>query len=223
MRVLIVGKTRMSNAICVGAITNDGRSLRLLDQNGHNQPLNTEFELNKFWEVNFIERTHTVRPHVEDVLVISKERKGKLNPNLTMRYVLETWGFTIWEGSTEKLFDGLLEWTHSGSGYISQHGQIPDRSVGFWIPNESLTRADYQTKVRYSYPMQGFEVSRKITFVGLQKPVNVIPAGTLLRVSLARWWDRDGDTEPRCSLQLSGWYDLPVNSVDDFEDDDLPF
>ena len=223
MRVLIVGKTRMSNSICVGAITNDGRNLRLLDDNGYNQPLNTEYDLSKFWEIDFIERTDTVRPHVEDVLVISKERKGKLNPNITMRHVLETWGFTIWVGTTDELFDGLLEWTNSGSGYISQLGEVPDKSVGIWIPDESLTRTDYLTKVRYSYPMQEYGVSRKITFVGLQEPVDIIPAGTLLRVSLARWWDRNGETEPRCSLQLSGWYDIPSNSVNRFEDDDLPF
>ena len=40
-------------------------------------------------------------------------------------------------------------------------------------------------------------------------PIKVIPAGTLVRVSLARWW-RPEDSEPnfeeRCYLQLSGWY-----------------
>jgi len=33
-----------------------------------------------------------------------------------------------------------------------------------------------------------------------------IPADTLLRVSLARWWDNEGRHEERCYLQLSGWY-----------------
>jgi ATP-dependent DNA helicase RecQ len=45
-------------------------------------------------------------------------------------------------------------------------------------------------------------------FVGFQEPVEVIPAGTLLRVSLAHWWRprEDADVEPRCYVQLSGWY-----------------
>jgi len=61
-------------------------------------------------------------------------------------------------------------------------------------------------KVRYLYP--GETGKRSLPYVGFASPVDTIPAGTLLRVSLARWWDKYGETEERCSLQLSGWYDL---------------
>lgn len=37
MKVLIVSKTHMNTGVCVGGITFDGRFVRLLDNNGHNQ------------------------------------------------------------------------------------------------------------------------------------------------------------------------------------------
>src|SRR5262249_30308746 len=49
---------------------------------------------------------------------------------------------------------------------------------------------------------------RTLTFVGFQEPLEVIPAGTLLRVSLAHWWrpkDKP-EEELRCYVQLSGWF-----------------
>ena len=67
-----------------------------------------------------------------------------------------------------------------------------------------MRRNDYNTKVRYQ--IEG--TNRKITFVGFQNPVQLISAGTLLRISLARWWaPNDDDVEERCYLQLSGWYE----------------
>jgi hypothetical protein len=48
-----------------------------------------------------------------------------------------------------------------------------------------------------------------VPFVGFDEPVDVIPAASLIRLSLARWWkhpEADEDFELRCYLQLSGWY-----------------
>lgn len=45
-----------------------------------------------------------------------------------------------------------------------------------------------------------------IKYVGFAEPINKIPAGTLVRVSLARWWRPTETSEERCYLQLSGWY-----------------
>ncbi|MFH1320564.1 MAG: hypothetical protein ABII90_07920 [Bacteroidota bacterium] len=84
-------------------------------------------------------------------------------------------------------------------------------------------RKDYNDKVRYSYPIRW----RNISYVGFQNPVDKIPAGTLVRISLARWWSPNEDEE-RCYLQLSGWYDLPEpdnkeQANNNNEPDDLPF
>ena len=76
----------------------------------------------------------------------------------------------------------------------------------FWRPDQPLG-LDYQGKrIRYRYP--GEDGGRTITFVGFQEPVEVIPAGTLVRVSLAHWWrptDKP-EQELRCYVQLSGWF-----------------
>lgn len=46
----------------------------------------------------------------------------------------------------------------------------------------------------------------RIKFVGYQDAIDRIPQGTIIRLSLANWWDKDGSAENRCYLQLSGWY-----------------
>ncbi len=112
-------------------------------------------------------------------------------------------GIPIWEADADVLFDGTIEWTNNGSGYIN-HNDVPNHSVGFWDPDRALNHNIYYNKHRYSYHNAlGW---KNITYVGFEEPVLTIPQGTLLRVCLARWWNTDGTTEDRCSLQLSGWY-----------------
>ena len=50
--------------------------------------------------------------------------------------------------------------------------------------------------------------------MGFQEPVGTIPAGALVRLSLAHWWRPAGDDdgEYRCYVQLSGWF-LPTEAV----------
>ena len=221
MDVIIVSKTHMSNAACVGGVLANGRFVRLLDSNGYNQDSETELEVGDVYTITFSERNDTRPPHVEDILLNSMEHKFTFSTIEKMvEYLTDKLKVNIWRGSTEALFDGKLQWTSGGSGYISESGEIPDNSVGFWIPDKNLTRNDYNEKVRYSYPIRW----RNISFVGFQNPVDNIPAGTLVRVSLARWWSPNEDEE-RCYLQLSGWYGLPEakEETNDSENDDLPF
>lgn len=49
-------------------------------------------------------------------------------------------------------------------------------------------------------------VNTKLKFVGFQTIIPYIPKGTIIRLSLANWWNGDGSGEDRCYLQLSGWY-----------------
>lgn len=220
MDVIIVSKTHMSSAACVGGVLANGRFVRLLDSDGYNQDSDTDLEVGDVYTITFSERTEKTPPHVEDILVHTMEHKFSFSSIEKMvEYLTDKLKVKIWRGSTEVLFDGNLEWTSGGSGYISESGEIPKNSVGFWIPDRDLNRKDYNEKVRYSYPIRW----RNISYVGYQNPVDKIPAGTLVRVSLARWWSPNEDEE-RCYLQLSGWYGLPepVTENDD-EDDDLPF
>jgi len=214
-QIIIVSKTHMSNAICVGAIAANGKYIRLLNEGGCNQPNNTEFEVRQVWEIEYEERISKKPPHVEDVIIKSKKFKRMLENEISMLQMVQRFNATIWSGSPENTFDGLLQWTNRGSGYISEHGHIPNNSVGFWTSDKDLTKTIDFGKVRYNYPQSTNWNS--LPYVGFEEAIEVIPAGTLVRVSLARWWDTNGTTEKRCSLQLSGWYDLPKSKVKELE------
>jgi len=221
MDVIIVSKTHMSSAACVGGVLANGRFVRLLDSNGFNQDSDTEFEVGDVYTITFSERNDKRPPHLEDILLNTMVHKFSFSTTEKMvDYLKDNLKVKIWRGSTEILFDGKLQWTSGGSGYISESGEIPENSVGFWIPDKDLNRKDYNEKVRYSYPIRW----RNISFVGFQNPVDKIPAGTLVRVSLARWWSPNED-EDRCYLQLSGWYALPEPEENNYhlEDDDFPW
>lgn len=200
MDVLIVAKTHMSNSACVGGILANGRFVRLLDSKGHNQNSDTMLNIGDVYDITFTERAEKKPPHIEDILVSIFEFKFNYSIDKTAEILRRR--VSIWHGSSDILFDGKLQWTSGGSGYISNSGGIPNSSVGFWIPDNDLTRNDYNGKVRYSYPIRW----RNIAFVGFHEPIDRIPAGTLVRVSLARWWSQNEDEEKKCYLQISGWY-----------------
>ncbi len=222
MDVLILSKTHMNGGkCCVGGITGNGRYVRLLTRLGENQPENTDFAPRQVWKIEFSERENTYPPHVEDVLIQTKELKGTLNNEIKIVDFIKQRRIPIWQGPPDKLFDNLIKWTNSGSGYINRH-EIPNHSVGFWISDQELSQREFNG-IRYNYPnINGW---RSLKFVGFETPVEKIPKGTLLRVSLARWWKQDDSSEERCYLQLSGWYDLNENNYyfENISDDDLPF
>lgn len=222
MDVLILSKTHMNNGrCCIGGITGSGRYVRLLTPTGENQPETTDLAPRQVWEVEFNERPNPTPPHVEDVLVSSRKQKGTLKDEIKIVDFIKQRKIPIWQGNPDTLFDSLIKWTNSGSAYVNREA-IPKHSVGFWISDRDLTKKEFNG-IRYSYPNpNGW---RSLKFVGFETPVDKIPAGTLLRVSLARWWQQDENTEERCYLQLSGWYDFnePNKTVARDDSDDLPF
>lgn len=183
----------------------NGRFVRLLDSQGNHYDLDTDIHVGGAYTITAHVRKGLRPPHVEDVLVTSMKYEGAIGSSQKLAEILtERLKVKVWSGSTDVLFDGNLHWTDGGSGYVSESGGIPSNSVGFWRPNRPIVRKDFHKKVRYSYPIRW----RNIPFVGFQEPVDVIPAGTLVRVSLARWWAPEELEEQRCYLQLSGWYGL---------------
>lgn len=219
----------MSNAACVGALATNGKFVRLLDVNGFNQPIDTDFKVRQVWSIEYNEKHNPKPPHVEDVLITSETFEGTLKSEFTMLQMVQRFNAPIWRGSPDVLFDGLLNWTNNGSGYINEEGGIPRNSVGFWISNQPLKRhilkgenddgSEWES-IRYNYPSRNGW--RNLPYVGFESSIEIIPAGTLIRISLARWWNRKGQTEDRCSLQLSGWFDITQENQSD-DEDDLPF
>jgi len=190
--------------VCVGGFDLEaGRNVRLLTAQGYNQPTTTTYQIGEIWSVVYRPRAGCEPPHVEDVLVTSSSR-------VAVQAELATFIRTncpIVKGSLHNVFGGHLQYTGAGSAFISRGAGVPDGSVCFWETNERLRRDDFDTKVRYTF-RQGF-ANRHISFVGFQEPVDVIPQGTLVRLSMARWWKpKDAPTEEpeKCFLQLSGYY-----------------
>ena len=185
MKVLIVSKTHMNTGVSVGGITFDGRFVRLLDNNGHNQSDDCPFKINEAYDITFIEKQNPTPPHIEDILVQSSKYVGRLKDDISM-----------------------IDFTTNGRGYINS-SKIPQNSVSFWIADKDLIKSiDSKGKVRYKYQTDDpWSSEIQIKYVGLQPTEDIIPKGTLLRVSLARWWSpNDVEVENRCYLQLSGWY-----------------
>jgi len=188
-----------------------------------NERAGLEYEVGEVWEVESAPDEHIVPPHVENVIV-GCARRLKSSADLQkviLRFMPPA------TGGPENLFDGRLQASPSGALYIAGRTGIPSRSTMFWTPDQPLA-LDYEGKrIRYRYPTG--DGGRTVTFVGFQEPVESIPAGTLLRVSLAHWWrpKEAPDEELRCYVQLSGWVPYqgtPSSSVSfaSFTDRDEP-
>lgn len=205
MDVLIVSKTYMGSTFCIGGLVlENDRYVRLLDHNGYNQPLYSDFEIGDIWDIDFTDREILEPPHIEDVIVSKKTRVDRIED---MSGLLISRRVVDWHGHIDALFNGLLTWTKGGAGFIPEQGNMPAKSVGFWVADKDIFRADFGQKIRFRYP-NGPD-HRSIRFVGSQEPVARVPAGTVIRVSLSRIFPTQDSkvTSPRgYYLQLSGWY-----------------
>ena len=199
----MVAKTRMGRGACVGGLTFDGRAVRLVAPDREtNEQFNMEYELGDVWEVDWLPDPQALPPHSENILVHDKRKLPPIDDlSAFIEYQTEPAS-----GGVEVLFDGLLQATRNGVGYIAERSGLPTRSTMFWRPDADLELVDDGKRLHYRYPRA--EGGQMLTFVGFQEPLASIPAGTLLRVSLAHWWrpaDKPDD-ELRCYVQLSGWY-----------------
>ncbi|WP_425075414.1 dual OB domain-containing protein [Psychroserpens sp. S379A] len=196
MEVLITSKTAWGSRFCIGGLElATGRYVRLMTTIGTYQPMNSPFQIGEIWNLEYNYRPDQP-PHVEDVRII---RRIGLIRKVNNMYNFITQNCTVWNGSYNVLFGGRLRW--NGSGYINDPNNLPANSVGFWISDQDL----YWDGEYYVYRRPRLKTNKRIKYKGIQQPIPVIPAGTLIRVSLAKWWDGQGG-ENRCYLQLSGWY-----------------
>ena len=203
MKVLIVAKTRMGSGACIGGFTSDGESVRLIsaDSDAHDGA-GLEYEVGDVWEVETTSAPDIIPPHVENIIVHRKRRLPSLGNPIA---IIERFMPPI-VGDPAVLYEGLTQSTLSGSLYIAESGGVPPYSTTFWRADQPLVRDTTGRRVRYRYSTE--DGGRTLTFVGFQEPPQTIPAGTLLRVSLAHLWRPDDGsiTEYRCYVQLSGWF-----------------
>jgi ATP-dependent DNA helicase RecQ len=209
MKAVIVAKTRMGSAACVGALTFESQSLRLIAADREtNDHFNMEYQVGEVWEIETLPDPDLTPPHIENVIVTGKRRMGLITS--PEKFIEAHMPPTT--GGTESIFEGLAQTTGAGALFIAKRTGIPSRSTMFWRPDRPLRRVDDAKRIRYRYPTEYGGVT--LTYVGFQEPVPEIPAQTLLRISLAHWWQPEKMTEGehRCYVQVSGWF-LPEDEM----------
>src|SRR6478736_8103676 len=116
MQVLIVAKTHMRNAACVGGFEiSSKRNVRLLTIDGENQPSNTDLEVGQVWNADYIDRPQLTLPHVEDVQIIKREFVKTQN---SVGDFLKS-NATIWRGDPRAIFEGKVHFGRAQSGYVT--------------------------------------------------------------------------------------------------------
>ncbi|MCA0959567.1 hypothetical protein LCL86_10970 [Muricauda ruestringensis] len=197
--VLITSKTKWGEQYCIGGIEiATGRFVRLMTPLGGYQPHNSPFEIGDIWKLKYTYNPDKP-PHIEDIRVYGRsfvKKTSKLKAYVTANC-------KIWKGDYSTLFDGYLRWTINGSGYLGNPKKLPPNSVGFWISDTDL---EWDGEKYYIYK-KGVFIKKRIPYKGAAPPLNVIPKGTLVRMSSAKWL-KSGyvGVEDRCYIQLSGWY-----------------
>lgn len=150
--------------------------------------------------MDYVERPGAVAPHLEDVLVQGGGARRLGREEDLAALVAER--DVVWQG-VEELFEGCLNFTERGSAYVPEGGPLPSRSTGYWKLASELTLYHVSGKPRYRW--SGGGALRNIRYVGVAEPDAMMPAGSLVRLSLSHpFAPPDG---PRGYwLQLSGWY-----------------
>jgi ATP-dependent DNA helicase RecQ len=203
MKVLIVAKTRQGGGACIGGITFEGRSVRLIAADAAvNEHAGLEYNVGEVWDVEGEAPAQLVPPHVENIVV---RRKRRLGPMSNIERFIER-HMPPRVGGAEMLYEGVVQVAPGGALYIAERSGVPPYSTLFWRPDQPLTRIEDSKRLRYRYPTP--DGGRTLTFVGFQEPIEVISAATLVRVSLSRWYRPDDrpDDELRCYVQLSGYF-----------------
>lgn len=199
--ILIVSKTHMKNGVCVGAINEDNCELiRVHNENGGNLTKDAAYEIGDRWDV-LVKKAWNARPvpHVEDKQTTPNHIISNIGVCGIINFILHhNFDEKLTRGPIQDTFQGYLK-LEGNNNYINREN-IPDFSTQFWLADDDLRYERNNEKDYYYYK------TIRIRFVGFQDIVDIIPQGTIIRLSLANWWDRDGSGEYRCYLQLSGWY-----------------
>lgn len=196
----------MGSGACIGAITEKGESVRLIPFNADpHDGANREYEIGDIWGITGEPETLLTAPHNENFVV---HKKSRLHTTKDMKDLVSAIELLMppKTGHPRVLYEGLLQNTESGRLHITKQSGIPPYSTTFWKTDQPLILDIEKHRPRYRYSTENEGCT--FTFGGFQEPLETIPAGTLLRVSLAHWWrPEDKPTvEERCYAQISGWF-----------------
>ena len=209
MRVVIVGKTRMGAGVCIGGLVEaTGKAVRVIPERAPCHAARTPFNIADIWDLDLRPRRPVVPPHVEDHEFRRKYKTGTVAD--LKRWILSK--VKPWDGGAAALFGGTLQFRATGAAFVPQAGPLPSGSTGFWrLPADMTCRVcDGTTGPRLYYELETAPRLR-VKYVGVLASTElppVLPAGTLVRLSLAHLWlsAPDADNRDKFFVQMSGWF-----------------
>lgn len=211
-RILIVSKTRMNQGmVCVGGVDVDNqRSVRLLNVFGyHESAADCPYNIGEVWECSCVKHNQRSLPHSEDFKITTRKCVGTLSSvfgGLCFENIIKDC-VPFYCGDLMLVFEGKLKHDDGKGSLFITKDNVPSFSTCFWKTDRDMKKSIYNDRVRFVYNNGEVRWGFNIPYVGLDfsDVPEIIPAGSLVRLSLANWWRKDGDEEDRCYLQLSNF------------------
>jgi hypothetical protein len=202
-KVLVVSKNKtLANHTYIEVITDDGKNMRLLYLDNSNMLDDIDINIYDNLLIKYQRKKDIILPHTEDINVFYINKISANNK--PMVDILKILNIDIIQGNPNTLFENKLIWSQNSwqsSGYISAN-DIPNYSICFWRSDKDI----YLNKNNYEYILDDKTYSMR--YVGMHKAQDCIYKGTLIKVSLANWWNSNSPEDNRCYLQLSEYYPL---------------
>ena len=192
-RVIIVGTTRFSDQICIGAVSSNLWDAYRLVPPGRQFWRPNPFTLGGIYDIQFQDAPRTP-PHVEDVSVTKWELRGSV---ANLKQEIESHA-TVFTGPLEGLFEGKLSIKASNGNLGVAKSNIPSFSTQFWRSDRAFSRCDTTWNQKTNVRFCAGQFS--IPYVGAETPPPQISSGSIVRWSLARWFN------DICWLQISHVY-----------------
>lgn len=194
----------MQQGLCIGGLSEAYEPVRIQPSAGYAHPEDAPYQVGDVWDLELTRPPHLQPPHVEDMILAGPGRR------LDRLSDVGDWllrGATLWAGPAANAFDGKLRITETGRAHVSRDA-VPDQSIGFWTPDRPLVR--HQSGERETYWYTDYSgVTWRFSYAGVGPSLRIVPAGMIVRLSLARWWTPpDSDAPPACYAQVSGWFPL---------------
>jgi hypothetical protein len=187
---------------CIGALRLKGWAAKRLKApaGAYSWPVDCAIEVGDVLEVDGSRPEHIKLPHSEDFLVTAHEKVGEYDAGLAQS-IVENCQVAR---KLNELYEGCIVDLGNGKLGVAQ-GCVPGFSTQFWIPSGKLRLYwdQWPGKPKKAYYSYG---KWSIPYVGAETPLDVIPSGALVRLSLSQWFTKNEDSDPACYLQLSGWW-----------------
>ena len=187
VQVLIVGKTRMRNGVCLGGLVlQDIQRVRLLPAKGFGHPRDTRYNIGDEWNLTLEEVSkHEINaPHTEDTRIVEQQYIRSYTKRAVRDFVLKRIGAQLVH--PRDLFDGRIFITDNKRARVTCRDGVPMYSTGFWRFEKALYKWQNDRKIRYTYceddsscNSDDEDLQLDVPYVGCDEPLEKIPAGTI--------------------------------------------